>query len=274
MTFALNSLPGKWLISVSLSIFILRFYLILLFGTNSYVSSFCLIFLGFYELCETVTSPGLEGLVLCRNIPYEDCVCQVALAGQLGLEGAQAGVRGPQDVPGCARETLAGWLELQQAWARAFLVCTMSVALAGQKIKPSLLLYHRWGKKPLFYRWKKSKVWCHKRGNTPSVCAFTNSVNKFWYPLAAFSSFPTSAAQGRCVGRVGKVRVAHFPSHPWHQGPEFFLQVSQESWSLEREAHSRTFYCQIWPLEKLALTLSKIDSGREAEGKGPIHPQL
>ena len=30
----------------------------------------------------------------------------------------------------------------------------------------------------------------------------------------------------------------------------------------------------MWPLGKLAFTHTKIESGREKEGKGPIHPQL
>ena len=49
------------------------------------------------------------------------------------LAGAQTGGRGPQDVQGWARESLAGWPELEQPRARAFLVCMMSVTLAGQK---------------------------------------------------------------------------------------------------------------------------------------------
>ena len=48
-------------------------------GTNTGVG--CHFFLH-YELCETVISLGLlEGLILCKSIPYVDCLCQVALAG-------------------------------------------------------------------------------------------------------------------------------------------------------------------------------------------------
>lgn len=40
----------------------------------------------FLELGETATLPSLEGVVLCRNFPFVNCVCRVSLAGQLGLE--------------------------------------------------------------------------------------------------------------------------------------------------------------------------------------------
>lgn len=62
MTITLKSLSGKLLISPSLKIFPLWFYLVLSFGTCS-LSSFCLTLgVGFYTADETTTSPGLEGV--------------------------------------------------------------------------------------------------------------------------------------------------------------------------------------------------------------------
>lgn len=142
---------------------------------NNFCVSFCLIFYACsYELYENVMSPGLEGLVLCRSIFCVDCVCQVTLAGKLKLEGVQAGWGdGPQDVPGWARANLAGWLELEQAWARAFPGCMVSLTLAEEKIK--LFLYfiteeeNNNNNNPVSQIEKKN--WCLKRGNAPSsIC--------------------------------------------------------------------------------------------------------
>lgn len=44
----------------------------------------------FYELAEKATSPGLEGMVLCRNFPFVNNICQVFLSGDLELEHMQA----------------------------------------------------------------------------------------------------------------------------------------------------------------------------------------
>lgn len=60
-----------------------------------------------------------------------------------GHFGRQAGAGGSTGwlggwSPGWARANLAGWLELEQARARAFPGCMVSLTLAGEKIKPFL----------------------------------------------------------------------------------------------------------------------------------------
>lgn len=48
----------------------------------------------FYELDKTATSLGLEGVVMCMNFHFVDCVCWVSLADQVKLELEQAWVLG------------------------------------------------------------------------------------------------------------------------------------------------------------------------------------
>ena len=67
MTITLKSLSGKLLTICFISFFsgVLFFCL-----KQSFVSSFCLTFcVSSYESDGTATSPVVEGLVLCRNIP-------------------------------------------------------------------------------------------------------------------------------------------------------------------------------------------------------------
>ena len=69
MTITLNFLSGKLFIPTSLS-FLLRFCLILLFGTYSFLFSLCLnLYICFYVLGISATSPNLEGVVLYRLCP-------------------------------------------------------------------------------------------------------------------------------------------------------------------------------------------------------------
>ena len=101
----------------------MRFYLILLLGTYSSVSSLYLTFcVAFYALEETATSPSLEGVASCRSVPWVDRMCLVALT-DVKLEPAQAGrsrgtLRGAtlagqlQLQRVCTEDTWAGWLEL------------------------------------------------------------------------------------------------------------------------------------------------------------------
>lgn len=70
---ALNSVSGKLLTFISLKFcgffFSLGFYFVLLFGTESSVLSFCLtLCVCLHELRETVTSPCLEDVSLCRSV--------------------------------------------------------------------------------------------------------------------------------------------------------------------------------------------------------------
>ena len=51
--------------------------------STHFVLTFCACF---YELGKTSPSLSLTGMVLCSSIPFEDCVCQEALAGQMELE--------------------------------------------------------------------------------------------------------------------------------------------------------------------------------------------
>ena len=72
---ALNSLFCKLFISVPLVVFGKVFFLVLYFGTNSFVFSLCLTFSSMITSGEMVTYPSLEGMSLCESISLQStCV--------------------------------------------------------------------------------------------------------------------------------------------------------------------------------------------------------
>lgn len=83
------------------------------FVWNVFLSSFGLTFcVCFYELGDTATSSGLEGVTLSMSNPCVDCVCQV-VSGRLA--GIGAGMVWGRPRMFCVEVILVGWLELE--WA-------------------------------------------------------------------------------------------------------------------------------------------------------------